>query len=120
MGFHDLSLFDRELLPNLTVRDVFANEIYSASRPLHLDENDEGYVLTLELPGFKQSHLDVSLEEDVLTVLAKKDETHRYERSVTLPSDIDPDKIEAKLEDGILTVRIGKVEQAKPRKISVN
>ncbi len=114
VGFHDLSPFYARSLMNL-----FDREIYSANRAINLDESDETYTLTLELPGYKQSHLDVVIEDETLTIRAKKDEVNQYERSVTLPRGIDADKVEAKLEDGVLTILLPKTPEVKPRRVTI-
>lgn len=97
---------------------IFDNLIYSTGRHLDFDEDDDKFALTLELPGYKQGDVDISLEKEVLTVKAKRNE-RSYERSVTLPEGVDPDKVEAKLEDGLLTLILGKLAVAKPRKIEI-
>jgi HSP20 family protein len=108
VGFHAFRGFDR----------VFDDLFYSTGRHLDLDESDESFTLTLELPGFKQEHLSVTLEKDTLLVKAERD-GRTYEQSVILPDGVDVDKIEAKLEDGILTLLLGKQAVTKPRKIAI-
>ena len=97
---------------------MFDDTIYSASRSFLIEENDDAYSLTLELPGYKQSHLDITVAEDVMTIKANKDKAS-FERSFTLPSGVDVDKIEAKLEDGVLSVKLPKSLNSKPRKIAI-
>jgi len=111
-GYHDFVPICSRL------EELLSNESYSAQRRLSLDETDDSYIFTLELPGYKQSHLDVELEGDVLTVRAKR-EGAEFERAVKIPQDVDADKVEAKLEDGILTITLGKIATAKPRKIQI-
>ena len=97
---------------------IFDNLIYSTGRHLDFDEDEDNFTLVLELPGYKQSDVDVSLEKDILSVKAKRGE-RSYEQSVTLSEGVDPDKVEAKLEDGLLTISLGKLAVAKPRKIEI-
>lgn len=101
---------------------------------MDLVEQDGHYVLKADLPGVKPEDVKVELEDDVLTVAGKRetaDESARggvrriervsgaFSRTLTLPAGIDPDKIEASFEHGVLEVRIPKPEQAQPRRVEV-
>ena len=102
--------------------------------PVDVFEDKEGIKLTAELPGVKAEDVKISLENQTLTLRGEKkqiaeetvEKVHRYERSYgsfertfTLPSTVDSEKIQATFEDGILTVTLPKVEKAKPREIPV-
>ncbi len=97
-------------------------------------EEKEMIRLVAELPGVKPEDVRISLESNVLTIQGEKkkeeehkdEKAHRYERtygsferSFTLPTTIDPNKIVARYDAGLLTVLLPKVEAAKPRQISV-
>lgn len=107
------------------------------------EDADHIYV-EAEVPGFHKDDIDVSLENQVLTIRAEKREEmqqpqqgqkqqkqqqgdfllrerryRRFERSFTLPATVDPQHVDAKLQDGILTVTLNKREEHKPRKIQV-
>lgn len=97
-------------------------------------ETDQGFVATADLPGLKKDEIDVSIEDNVLTVSGerkfeddKDNGTFRrversygsFRRSFTLPRGVEAGKVEAKFEDGVLTLRIPKSEMAKSRKIAV-
>jgi HSP20 family protein len=96
-------------------------------------EDADGVRLTLELPGLKPEDVKITFENFVLTVRGEKKQesetqgkVYRYERSYgafarafSLPNTVDPDKVSARFEAGVLTVSIPKAEQAKPREISV-
>jgi HSP20 family protein len=97
-------------------------------------EDQEHVTITMDLPGVRPEDVKLSVENQVLTIRGekqqveeKKDERwHRYERSYgtferafTLPSSVDPDRIDANVEHGVLTVRIPKSEQARPREIPI-
>jgi len=96
---------------------------------------DEIRVLA-ELPGLEPEHVDVSIENNVLTIAGeKKHEVEegkedgafhlierrygRFERSFTLPRTVDADAISARFENGVLTVTLPKAEAAKPRRVQV-
>jgi HSP20 family protein len=101
---------------------------------LDISERKDAYVVTVEVPGVKADDLDITLEDGLLTIRGERRFTqetseqqfHRVERrygsfrrSITLPSQVQADQIEASFEDGVLEVVVPKAEEAKPRKISV-
>ena len=96
---------------------------------------DEGhYFVDVDLPGFTKSDIDLTFLEGVLTISGeRKRETKsegenyhyverrsgRFARSVRLPDGVKQDTVDATLKDGVLTVRIDKADEVKPRKIEV-
>lgn len=97
-------------------------------------EDAEHLVLRAELPGVKKEDIDVSIDSNVLTLKGeRKLETeekgrryHRVERAYgtfvrqfQLSSNIDSSNIDAQLSDGVLTLRLAKKQELKPRKIDV-
>lgn len=97
-------------------------------------ESDDAFVATADLPGLKKDDIDVSIEDNVLTVSGERkfeqsegEGTFRrversygtFRRSFTLPRGVDSAKVEAKFEDGVLTLTLPKSEMAKSRKITV-
>jgi HSP20 family protein len=97
-------------------------------------ERKDAYVVTAEVPGVKPEELEVTLEDGLLTIQGERrleEETsdrqyHRVERrygsfrrSITLPSQVQADAIEANYSDGVLQVVVPKAESAKPKKINV-
>lgn len=103
---------------------------------LDVMENDEAYVVKASLPGFDPEDVDITFENEMLTIKAEvkeeqeeKDEERRYymrerrygrfSRSISLPSTIDVDAIEANFEAGVLTLSLPKAEEAKPKRIPV-
>jgi len=101
---------------------------------INLWENGESYFIEAEVPGLKAEHLEISVVGDELTLKGERaaDEQlkatyHRRERGVgsfvraiKLPGEVDADRVEASLHDGILLLTLPKVEAVKPRKIKVN
>jgi HSP20 family protein len=102
------------------------------------EDADHIYV-EAELPGFKKDEVDITLENQTLTISAeRKSETRkepdkdggdlllherrysRFLRSFTLPPTVDEQSVKASLNDGVLTVVLTKREETKPRKISVS
>lgn len=101
---------------------------------LDVHENDTEYTVVATLPGVKLEDIDVRLHEGVLTISARIEETRHEEnervllrerrfgqfaRSLRLPAPVNADDIEATYEDGVVTLRIPKAEEAKPRTITV-
>jgi HSP20 family protein len=97
-----------------------------------LCETEDAYVAEIEVPGVKREDLAVDLTGNELTVTGEvKEAGHegvvrrrarrsgRFEYRTTLPRDVDAEQVSAALADGVLTVRVPKVEAAKPRKIEI-
>ncbi len=95
-------------------------------------ETPAGYTLEAELPGVNKDGLEVSLENNELTIIGRRADAkapgesvyresspYDFRRVFVLDPVIDAGKIEAKVEQGVLTLRLPKVEKAKPRKIEV-
>lgn len=97
-------------------------------------ENENAFVLKAELPGVSKEDVKISLVESVLTIRGEKTVSdddkrknyHRierhygnFQRSFSLPSSVDANHIEAEFNNGILTIELPKLEEAKPRMIEV-
>ena len=100
-------------------------------------EDADHFYVEAELPGFKKEEVDITLENQTLTIAAERrveskqgDGTKgelllherrysRFLRSFTLPPTVDEGSVNARLADGVLTVTINKREETKPRKIKV-
>ena len=107
------------------------------STPFGVDIREDADHLYVEadLPGFKKDEVDITLENQTLTIAAErrleqKDNNEsgyllnerrysRFLRSFTLPPTVDEKSVQAKLENGVLTVTLNKREETKPRKITV-
>ena len=101
--------------------------------PVNVFSDKDGYVVRMEVPGVNPDDLAIEAQGRTLTVTGKRDagapqqaSFHRRERaagqfarSLQLPPDLDLSRTEASCKHGILTVRIPKREEAKPRQISV-
>jgi len=102
--------------------------------PVDVFEDKDGVQITAELPGVKAEDVKISLENNLLTIRGEKRQTaeqktervHRYERyygvferAFTVPSTVDAEHIKATYDLGVLTVRLPKLERAKPRQIEV-
>jgi HSP20 family protein len=101
---------------------------------MDLVETDDHYMLKADLPGMKQSDVSIEFHDGTLTISGERKIEYerkekgffrlerafgKFSRSLSLPDGIDPDKIEAAFNDGVLEVTIPKPEQRKPRRIEV-
>jgi HSP20 family protein len=102
--------------------------------PIDIYETQDAYKVVAELPGFGPDDVDVTVNEGQLTIRGERkfyDEVseenfHRVERRfgafqriVSLPHQVQADKVGAAFDKGVLTVSIPKAEQAKPRRIEI-
>jgi HSP20 family protein len=115
--------------------DADASLAGAFSPALDVEETDDGFTLHVELPGVSAADVDVSIEENVLTIAGQRDfysdrnaegfrrverRFGRFHRAVRLPDRVDPNAIQATYKDGLLTVSVPKAESAKPRRIQVS
>jgi HSP20 family protein len=97
-----------------------------------VSETDEAYVLEIELPGVKREDIDVDVTGNEVVVSGEIKEhekvgllrrrtrrTGSFEYRATLPGGLETDKVEATLEEGVLTVRVPKSDRSKRRKVKV-
>ena len=99
-----------------------------------LADTGSQYQVRMEVPGFTQQDLQIELEKQTLTVRGKRTvnapegySAHRRERtpmqfarSFTLPGRVDPEKVTAKMHDGVLELALAKAAEEQPRRIHVN
>lgn len=105
--------------------------------PAEVVETDDEIRFDVEMPGFRMDDLEITLENNVLTIAGekkvereegRKDTDYRlferrygrYQRSFSLPPTVRGDQCEANYEDGVLSLRLPKSEDAKPRRIQIN
>src|SRR5688572_20216373 len=107
----------------------------SGAFPLINVFNDgDDFVLVAELPGVKKEDLDIQVRGDTLRLRGRKTVGHpegasihrreraagEFDRTVTLPDDVDAAKVAAEYRDGVLTLRLPRAESAKPRTVTIN
>lgn len=105
------------------------------SPALDLYESRDHFVALVELPGMRKDAIDISLHDGTLTISGERkretekngetaQRTERYvgtfRRSIALPTPVDPAKVTATYQDGILKVTLPKAEEAKPKQIQVS
>ncbi|MEO1135366.1 MAG: Hsp20/alpha crystallin family protein [Pseudomonadota bacterium] len=119
-------LFD-DFFTDFGTPSVFAAD-QSGARAIHIDVKDNGKALKLEaeLPGVSEDDIDVELHDNLLTIRGeRKDEEEKegvsrrsfasFQRSMSLPFDVDPDAVEAKFRNGVLTLTLPKPPELETR-----
>ncbi len=111
-------LFDSEWVPSIDV-----------------DEDEKNVYVRAEIPGIEEKDIDVTLEENILTISGEKKEEHEeknkkqwlresrfgsFQRSVALPEGIKADSAKAKFKKGVLNIEIEKTEKSKPKSIKID
>ncbi|MEX0321301.1 MAG: Hsp20/alpha crystallin family protein [Puniceicoccaceae bacterium] len=120
----DLDRFLETTLPELANWNSLRFNNFGRSIPLDVYETEGERVIRLELPGFKRKEIELELENSVLTVTAerkdkKSDSKVHMNRSISIGDDVDTEKVNAELSNGILEIHMPKQEQAKPRQITI-
>ena len=103
--------------------------------PVDLYEDKDTVTVQAELPGLKKEDINISLEDGFLTISGERKQEQKvegaesyrterfvgiFQRTVTLPSEVDAEKIKASYTDGILTVTLPKSEKSKPKQIPIS
>lgn len=94
-------------------------------------EQDDAYVLSALVPGLKADDLNIQILENVVSIegnyqqvdgdyLLNELPSGAFRRALRLPAEIEADKVEAKIADGVLTLNLPKAEAARPKKINIS
>jgi HSP20 family protein len=118
-----------------SMRSSAANQEHDWIPAVDIQEEDNRYLLTADIPGVKRSDLEITLEDGVLTVKGERksetdgtEEVYRrrerihgiFVRQFNLPDTVDTANISASAEDGVLRIAIPKQEKPEPRRITVS
>jgi HSP20 family protein len=98
--------------------------------PVEVQETDDSIVVQLDLPGVSKDQVDISLEDGVLSVTGSRTSSASqsiynertygdFRRSISLPSAVNTNNIQASYENGVLVINMHKAEEAKARKIQI-
>jgi len=124
----------QEVTKQDTERNDAARAMESAIRAsVDIFEDKTGITVRADMPGVSRERLDIKIDKDTLSIEGRAEipmpdgmeplyadiRSTRYQRSFSLSSELDADKAEASLKDGLLTLRIPKREQYQPRKVEV-
>ena len=89
----------------------FVNETFSnnAARGLNVEQDDKAWTVTLDVPGIAREELTIGIEGNVVRVETKQEAKRQFKAAYELPQDIDVAASEAKLENGVLTLKLAKL-----------
>jgi HSP20 family protein len=102
--------------------------------PMNVTQDDNNFYIRAEVPGVKAADLSVSALRNRVSITGKREIAKEYDkvsyhrqertegefsRTITLPSEVAADKVEARYADGVLTLTLPKAEETKPRQIAV-
>jgi HSP20 family protein len=102
--------------------------------PMDLVEGDDHFLLKADLPGLGEDDVNIEIQDNTLTVSGERRAEHetrergwyrversfgRFSRSLTLPEGVDGDAVTAEFDKGVLSVRIPKPEERKPRRVAI-
>ena len=100
--------------------------------PIDVQTDDEAYLITAAVPGLSAEEVSVEVLEDLVTMSGEitieengdsqtllRELNHSFYRQIRLPEAVDADEVEAKVENGLLTVRVPKADETRPKKIEV-
>jgi HSP20 family protein len=85
---------------------------------VEINKTETGYTVELPVAGYKPEQIDITLDQNVLTI-AGNGEKRQFSRSLLLPDEINPETIQANVENGMLTLQLSFNPKAQPKKISV-
>jgi HSP20 family protein len=97
---------------------------------VNIREEDEAYILSALVPGLKSEDLNIQVLDDVVRIEGEYNQDENqylmqelphgsFTRTLRLPVAIDADHVEAKISDGVLTLRLPKAESARPKRIKI-
>jgi HSP20 family protein len=103
--------------------------------PMDLVEQDDHFLLKADLPGLAEDDVSIEIQDNALTIKGERAAEHEqhergwyrleraygsFSRSLTLPEGVDADGVSAEFDRGVLTVRIPKPEERKPRRVAIS
>lgn len=127
--------FDRLFNEFMNLKKANGMQSLSFSPSCEISEEDNNYILKFDLPGVTKDQVKVEADKDQLTIRAERKEEKKseskkkylsemyygsYTRSFTLPGPVDEKKVDAKFENGVLTVTVPKTESLKAKQIPVH
>ena len=131
--FQELASWSNRL--NRSINEGRTEDTFGAWAPaVDIFEKDHNLLIRAELPGLKREDIEISMENGVLTLHGERkresevEESNAYRleriygaftRSFSLPTTVDPSKVQAIYKDGVLEVTVPKLEAAKPKKVQI-
>lgn len=132
--FDELRRLEREMGGFGSPTSYIRSGAQAAWPPINIGNTLDEVDVYLFLPGIDTQSLEVQIQQNLLTIAGERRliteegasyfRKERYDgafrRAVTLPEDVDPERVEAKYEEGVLHIRVMRRESSKPRQIKVN
>ncbi len=130
--WRDLSRMRRRV--NRLLGELSGTALGGTFPPLNVSTTGEKAVVTAAVPGINPDELDISVENDVLTIRGSREpeklqEGERYRRherdhgpftrSLSLPFAVDADRVEASYSNGLLSIELPRSEESRPRRIEI-
>ncbi len=91
----------------------------AAQGGLDISRTENGYVVEIPVPGYKPEQIDITYKDGVLSVSGKS-ERRTFARSLVLPDEIDADRVQARVENGLLTLTLNRRPEAEPKRIQIS
>lgn len=128
----EMNRFFDDFLPSREAGDGQRSAVWTPRADL--SETDDAYLIAIDLPGIRREDLEITMEDGTLKISGERSMESesengqyyrieraygRFFRSFTFGPNADPNKIEATFDEGVLTIRVGKAEERKPRRIEV-
>lgn len=101
--------------------------------PVDVEETDDAWIIEVELPGVKRDDIDVEVGDAELVITGAIEERERtgvvrhrtrrsgsFEYRTSLPAGVDAGKVDARFDNGLLTVRVPRPERSRTRRIKIN
>lgn len=134
--FADFDSMRREMMRLLdsVAGETFGDVGAGVFPPMNITQDDDNFYLRAEVPGVKPDELSISAVRNRVSLAGKREiqreheraSYHRkeraegsFDRTVTLPAEVDSERVDARYADGILTLTLPKAGEAKPRQITV-
>lgn len=99
------------------MKDFSTSARFTPAVDIRSNENEIAF--SIDVPGVKESDLELTVEKGVLRVSGKRAGRGEFALAYTLPDTVDDEKLAAELADGVLTIRVPKLPKAQPRKIQI-
>lgn len=133
-GFNDFDRLFEDVFGSIMQNPTF--DLTDRQPQVDIRTTENGYEIAADLPGFDEKDIDVSLENDLLTISADRtseNETEkggngylvrertqaRYRRTFALPEDVNREKVDARYKNGVLTLKLERKPESKPKQIKI-
>ncbi len=101
-------------------RDLLGFDPFESTRGFeyNVTRTENGYEVEVPVPGFKAENVEITFQDEIITVSGKSDR-RSFTRSFIVPEEVDPEKIDARVNDGMLVLTLSQRPETQPRRIPV-